>query len=116
MSQLKDFMGNDLKPGSLYTYTHYYSGGGFTQVLVCFDKHAKSRAIFRHLTNCFDNNVLHLNNSSTSNTCYLISRALIRVTPDMLPDNINLAIKDWFYRYTEDNNLTDFSNEWWPKT
>ena len=29
---------------------------------------------------------------------------------------INNAIKDWFYQYTQDNNLTDFSNEWWPKT
>lgn len=113
MSQLTDFMGNDLKPGALYTYTHYYNGGGFTQVLVCFDKHVKTRAMFLHLTNCFDDNPLHLSYSDVK--CYLISRALIRVVPSMLPDHINKVITDWFYQYTLDNNLTDFTNEWWPK-
>lgn len=110
-------MGNDLKPGSLYTYTHNYKSGGFTQVLVCFDKHVKTRAMFQRITNYFDNNPFHIDYIKNHNSnCYLMSRSLIRVTPDILPDNINNAIKDWFYQYTQDNNLTDFSNEWWPKT
>lgn len=114
MSQLQDFMGNDLQPGKLYTYTYSYKSGGYTQILLMFKNHVKSRAIFEEITTIFNDDPSTIDNSR-SNSCYLTSRSLIRLTPEMLPTHINKAISDWFYRYTQDNKH-NFYNEWWPNT
>lgn len=113
MSELKDFMGKNLEHGKLYTYTYSYQSGSQSQYLLMFDKHVKKIAIFKQLSSCLTDNPLCIKYHKT--TCYLLNRILIRITPDMLPDNINNAITDWFYEYTLENNLTDFTNEWWPK-
>ena len=114
MQQLKDFMGNDLQPGKLYTYTYSYKSGGYTQILLMFKTHVKSRATFECITSHFNDDPLSISYIRNTN-CYLTSKALIRLTPDMLPSYINKAISDWLYLYTQDNQH-DFSNEWWPNT
>lgn len=114
MQQLKDFMNNDLKPGSLYTYTYNYKSGGYTQVLLMFKGHVKTRATFEEMTSNFNDDSLCIDYKRVT-SCYLTSRSLIRLTPDMLPLHINEAISDWFNRYSQDNQH-NFSNEWWPNT
>jgi hypothetical protein len=111
MPQLPDFMGNDLKPGALYTYTYSYKSGGQTQYLLMFQEHMKARANFRHLSSNFSGNPLSIRYQK-DNKCYLLSRILIKVTPEMLTPRLNVAITDWFRDYNRDNPSEVIDNEW----